>query len=175
MHCENDERGDERLEYRLEQKVVDRAVIALRFRNATERDILFMEKLNRLSIFSKASVRNLSASSPKQGSGRDEQQILQLDPVDHQRVAADINFANVNRKSLMQCYKKTSSSGQEMCRVLPYPNPSMPESTEWMTKAEINDTAHLPSSTWVTAGCGQAGTMHLEILGCDKLPQLETS
>lgn len=172
QHCQSDKEG-ERLEYQLEPGAVENGLIALRFRQATEQDVVFIEKLDRMSIFSKSSVREASGTSTVARTGSsDDQELAALYPADERLVASDINFASVKGKSLFRRNQKKDNTGQKMSRVLPYPNPDQPDATEWMTEAQLNHAAYQPSSKWVTAGCGRAGTLHLEILYCDKLPQL---
>jgi len=174
QHCQSDVEG-ERLEFQLEGGAVENGVIALRFRQATEHDILFLEKLNRTSIFSQSSVREVSGTSPEARTrSSDGEEIAALYPVDDRLVASDINFASVKGKSFFQRYQKKDNSGQDVSRVLPYPNPDLPDATEWMTKTQLDHAAYQPSSKWVYVrhGCGRAGTLHLEILHCDMLPQL---
>ena len=64
------------------------------------------------------------------------------------------------------------NNGEKRYRVQPFPDPDDP-ATEWMTKQEIKDTAMLPSKNWSEVGKGTYGSVYLELLGCDDLPNMD--
>jgi hypothetical protein len=125
-----------------------KAVLALRFRKATRDDLIFLGKI-------KAAAPLLSAQ-------------------DCRLVASDIDCNHVLRKSLFQSNSKMKDKKQ-LFRVMPYCDPSRPKETEWMTKDEIYEEALKPSVRWVQAGYGTMGTVYVEIIGCDNLPNLDLS
>jgi len=195
QHCSGSSHEEgERLEYHLEpptnmkSRILETAVLALRFRKATERDVEFVEKLQKQQqqwlLFSskQASVRDTrTTKSPGTPSAAD--QLLLINHVDERKVAADINFQLVQGKALFQSSSKKDKNGQKLLRVQPYPDPDRPDTTEWMTPSEIEHATFQPSTKWVTAGGGDGGdgptaaitgTVYLEILGCDNLPQMDT-
>lgn len=43
-----------------------------------------------------------------------------------------------------------------------------------MTKAQIHEEALKPSTRWVKTSSGDIGTLYLEVIGCDKLPNMDT-
>eukprot|EP00536_Pseudo-nitzschia_multiseries_P010292 jgi/Psemu1/319826/estExt_fgenesh1_pm.C_3080005 len=90
-----------------------------------------------------------------------------------QGVYADKTFkANAD---VMGLFKKDSlfEDGIELCRVKPGPDPNRPpEETRWMTKSKMIEEALKPSQSWVESGNGKLGKIYVEILKCDKLPNL---
>jgi hypothetical protein len=125
-----------------------KAVLALRFRKATRDDLIFLGKI-------KAAAPLLSVQ-------------------DCRLVASDIDCNHVLRKSIFQSSSKIKDKRQ-LFRVMPYPDPSRPKETEWMTKDEIHEEALKPSVRWVQAGYGSTGTVYVEIIGCNNLPNLDLS
>jgi hypothetical protein len=125
-----------------------KAVLALRFRKATRDDLIFLGKI-------KAAAPLLSSQ-------------------DCRLVASDIDCNHVLRKSIFQSNSKMKDKKQ-LFRVMPYPDPSRAKETEWMTKDEIHEEALKPSVRWVQAGCGTMGTVYVEIIGCNNLPNLDLS
>lgn len=121
------------------------ALLALRFRRAVREDLVFLGKIG-----------------PDEATSRDRPAV----------VGSDIDFQNVNRRSIFQSTRKVQHK-QEYFRVMPYPDPSRPKETEWMTRREIHQEALKPSVRWVTAGYGTVGTVFLEIVGCNDLPNLD--
>ena len=60
----------------------------------------------------------------------------------------------------------------KLYRVWPCPDPDRPEETKYLSKADIQLEAAKPSKQWVEAGSGEYGTVFLEVLSCDKLPNM---
>jgi C2 domain len=168
----------DRLEYPIKTAtgttgLLETATLALRFRFATEHDLLFLRKLSQ----SHAAVRESTNSSAENSSSivANLSTALWQPSCDDRRVAADINFRHVKTKALALSYKKTDAGGIERFRVIPYPDPDRPDITTWMSAAEMERTAYEPSSKWVSAGGGTLGAVFLEILGCDNLPQMDVT
>ncbi|GKY95063.1 hypothetical protein MPSEU_000470500 [Mayamaea pseudoterrestris] len=72
---------------------------------------------------------------------------------------------------------KKGDNKEILNRVRPFPDPDRPEDTKWMTKDEINQDSLVMSKNWVEAGSGgreRVGRVYLEILGCDKLPNMDS-
>jgi hypothetical protein len=57
--------------------------------------------------------------------------------------------------------------------VRPRSDPERPKDTEWLTKEDIEVEHVKRSNNWIECGSGRAGRIFLEILGCDKLPNLD--
>jgi hypothetical protein len=125
-----------------------KAVLALRFRKATRDDLIFLGKIKTAAPLPSAQ--------------------------DCRLVASDIDCNHVLRKSIFQSNSKMRDKKQ-LFRVFPYPDPSRPKETEWMTKDEIHEEALKPSVRWVQAGYGTMGTVYVEIIGCNNLPNLDLS
>jgi C2 domain len=59
--------------------------------------------------------------------------------------------------------------------VRPGPDPARPEDdTKWMTEEQIRAEALKPSTHWIAAGSGGVGKLYLELIGCDKLPNMDS-
>jgi hypothetical protein len=58
-------------------------------------------------------------------------------------------------------------------RVKPYPDPTREEETTWLTDKQIEGEAIKHSTNWTEAGSGELGKLFVEIIGCDKLPNLD--
>ncbi|KAL3928389.1 MAG: hypothetical protein SGBAC_012675 [Bacillariaceae sp.] len=129
--------------------------LALRFRVASDHDIAFVKSS------SSPDLPLPWAKSPK-----------------HEHSVSDGDFRKNSRKKMFQHTTKSNrklfSKEQEVTnyRVQPFPDPDDP-ATEWMTKQEIKNTAMLPSKNWSEVGDGKYGSVHLELLGCDELPNMD--
>ncbi len=118
----------------------------LRFRRATQEDVTFLLSLHQ-------SLRD------------------NLD-LDKSSVAADVHFKNVTQNSLFRRNRKVAKDQKVRHRVRPHPDPARLDQTTWMTRDEIQFEALKPSKKWVDAGSGTMGTVFLEIIGCDDLPNM---
>jgi hypothetical protein len=126
-----------------------KAVLALRFRRATRDDLIFLGKIKASPAAPLISAR------------------------DYPLVASDIDFKNgVRQKCIFQSTRMVTGE-KEFYKVMPYPDPSRPKETEWMTKDAIHEEALKPSVRWAQSGFGTMGTVYLEIVGCDNLPNLD--
>lgn len=57
----------------------------------------------------------------------------------------------------------------------PFPDPERKLETTWLTEKEIRLEASKPSKYWIEAGSGDLGKIYVEVLWCDKLPNLDVS
>jgi hypothetical protein len=135
--------------------------LALRFRVATQGDLLYFCDKKQQGIGSGnnslQSRRSLTVPGDK----------------DH---AADIDFNNVTKKSILQQHHKTikMDNGKAVThRVFPGPNPDDPGNTTFMTHDQMDKFIDEPSKHWIEAGWGDFGAVYLEILGCDNLPNMD--
>ena len=148
----------ERAEIRLRD---DNPVItlAIRFRKATRQDFMFFQNIPDVSgVLQAGGSSSLSSVT------------------DYHNHASDIELRRVNYKSILKQNKKLvqhptkTGTLQKLYRVWPFPDPENPNETTFMTKEQIFEEAQKPSKQWVEGGYGEYGTVFLEILGCDNLP-----
>lgn len=146
---------DDRVEFKLipaEGSKLKRPALALRFRQSSTQDLVF------LGLKAPEGDKDLAPSSPKNKPAA---------------MATDMNFQEVRRKNIFQQFKRRRN-GVEYVRVMPGPDPGLPkEETEWMSQEQLLDEALKPSKKWVNAGYGSIGKIHLEILACDDLPDMD--
>ena len=71
--------------------------------------------------------------------------------------------------------RKTEDSLAPKYRLKPFPDPSRPQATKWLSRKEIERETKKPSQDWIEAGSGNVGKLYLEILGCDDIPNLDYS
>jgi hypothetical protein len=64
---------------------------------------------------------------------------------------------------------KDSDKFELLHRVRPYPDPTRPLQTEWLSKQQIQQESQKQSTNWMKAGSGDIGFLYVEILGCDDL------
>lgn len=66
-------------------------------------------------------------------------------------------------------------TGARKLKVKPHPDPRDPAGTEWMTKPDLEKRVANPSTRWLESGSGDLGRIHLEILRCSGLPDLDNN
>lgn len=134
--------------------------LALRYRLATDSDLTFFKATRHGS----SAVENSGGRSPDASYSR---QFLSKDN------ASDIEFREVTKKRILEQQQKTikvDDRNEIAYRVFPFPDPDKPTETEFMTKSQMDKFMEEPSRHWVEAGWGEFGEAHLEVLGCDDLP-----
>ena len=57
--------------------------------------------------------------------------------------------------------------------VRPGPDPKRKEETAWLTKEKIDEESLKQSYEWIDIGSGSLGKIFVEIIGCDKLPNMD--
>lgn len=139
-------------------------MLALRFRRAAPEDIAFVQnvkKRGRLVSAAVTSARTLHRS------------LSAIEEPSHDEEAMDVDFRKVIKKNLLTFHRKRDEkTGDNLTRLQPALRRSGEDPVEWMTKAGIQQTALEPSTKWVETGHGEAGTLFLEIIGCDELPSM---
>lgn len=127
-------------------------VLALRFRKATPQDWTTFQELHLGG--------NGSSTRPR---------------ADH---AGDVDFEFVSSKGIIGNHTTVveNNTSQKAYRVWPFPDPDNPKDTTYMTKSKIQQISMEPSRSWVEAAGGATdnyGSIFLEILGCDDLPNMD--
>ena len=143
--------------------------LAVRSREASREDIMCFEEINSRSILTSSILTGRSA--PK----RRPMLTKQTGSSRSNNKADDTDFKSVSSKNLLQKQSKTVVVGgvkQTAFRVWPSPDPDNPDETTFMTKQQIYNASTQPSKQWVEGGAGDFGTVHLEILACDDLPNM---
>mmetsp|Transcript_11555 Transcript_11555/g.25337 ORF Transcript_11555/g.25337 Transcript_11555/m.25337 type:complete len:715 (+) Transcript_11555:140-2284(+) len=86
--------------------------------------------------------------------------------------------AGATLKSIMTMNSKKEKEGPDKGKtkylVRPGPDPKRKEDTTWLTKEKIEEESMRPSDNWTDIGSGTLGKIFVEILGCDKLPNMDT-
>jgi len=153
-----------------------KAKLALRFRPAKEKDIQLLAKIEkrRNESLLKSSAQSVKASLTKSASTLAIDPSSQAEP-SHEVEATDLSFKHVTKKSLLAAHKKTDVATGETFHRLQPPKPSASDeiAVDFMTKTQIQNEAYKPSQKWVETGHGELGTLFLEVIGCDNLPDLD--
>lgn len=71
--------------------------------------------------------------------------------------------------------KEGPDKGQTKYLIRPGPDPKRKEETSWLTRERIEEEAIMPSYNWTNIGSGNLGKVFVEILGCNNLPNMDTS
>jgi C2 domain len=150
------------------------SLLALRFRRAKAGDSVFLRNLQQRQDRENLLVSAVSASARQVRSSLTAAATTVSEPTPCQE-AMDVDFRRVikNNSLFLSHQKECPTTGNRLFRVQP-PKKSLPHGSvvEWMTKAQIQQAAVEPSEHWVVAGHGEAGTLYLEILGCNDLPAM---
>jgi hypothetical protein len=77
--------------------------------------------------------------------------------------------------NMLRRLQKRGLNKEHLFRVRPFPDPAREEETTWMTKEQIFEESMKPSTHWVEAGSGQLGRVYVEVLGCEKLPNMDAA
>lgn len=154
------------------------SILALRFRLAIQGDLDFVNDLQRRRNRNKSVLASTTQSLRSSVLSSSPSSRLLLEP-NHADEATDINFHAVQKTSLFSSSKKKdANTGDTLLRLQPPkwdPDLLNGPAVEWMTKANIQQQSLEPSWKWVETGHGKAGTVYLEIIGCDDLPNLDSN
>jgi len=193
----------ERLEFRLigsnvkeggdsdDDEKAQNNILALRFRHATEEDLQFMMAVQPTKDL-RESVTASSTPKAKSAGNIDTADIEEMDAFDKRLFVgepADFQFKqdrpprghrqSKTAKQLNLVELRGGSKGDEsrenekLVRVQPYPDPKRPAETAWLSPTEVEMEAKSASKKWIKAGTGDFGTMYVEVIKCDGLPNLD--
>lgn len=141
------------------------SMLALRIRRASPEDIAFVQSLDkrgRLLSTAMASAKTLHKS------------LSTLEEPTHDEEALDVDFLRVVKKGLFSSKRcRDGNTGESLVRLQPPLKVPGEEPVEWMSKEKIQEIALLPSTKRVETGTGKAGTLYLEVIGCDDLPSMD--
>jgi hypothetical protein len=95
--------------------------------------------------------------------------------------AADFDFKQASRNTSAMLAMSVQQSRIDRhdfvkrYRVHPYPDPDNRKPTTWLSKQELQETSLLPSRKWTRGGSGEVGRIFVEIIGCNNLPNMDSS
>jgi len=82
---------------------------------------------------------------------------------------------NVFKTITTKVKKRDKEDGILRYKIRPGPDPTRPPGhTEWMTDTDLQAEVLKVSQQWVDMGDGSLGKVHVEILGCDDLPNMDS-
>eukprot|EP00523_Entomoneis_sp_CCMP467_P008491 CAMPEP_0168738488 /NCGR_PEP_ID=MMETSP0724-20121128/10959_1 /TAXON_ID=265536 /ORGANISM="Amphiprora sp., Strain CCMP467" /LENGTH=1081 /DNA_ID=CAMNT_0008785833 /DNA_START=7 /DNA_END=3252 /DNA_ORIENTATION=+ len=148
----------ERLEFKLiptpgSKKKEVPGYVAIRIRRATGHDIVFMnEHVHKKKKTSLAESATQQLATAQLGGGG----------------ALRSYFRRQTR------HIKDGDRDIKQYKVRPGPDPKREEETTWLSKEQIEAECQRESDHWLDVGNGRLGRLHVEILGCDELPNLDS-
>jgi hypothetical protein len=77
-------------------------------------------------------------------------------------------------KEVLTKNSRKEKDGTREYRVRPGPDPKRQEATTWLTKDKLEQECMKASHNWVDIGSGNLGKIHLEVIKCDKLPNMDS-
>mmetsp|Transcript_27095 Transcript_27095/g.30920 ORF Transcript_27095/g.30920 Transcript_27095/m.30920 type:complete len:1030 (-) Transcript_27095:480-3569(-) len=142
-----------------------RGKLALRFRIATE----FDQKL--VKSFQEKCLPKDSFLHPQEGTERPKFAKLITETSKTKVVQSSFmkSVKYVFSPNIVECEK----TGAPKVRLKPYPDTNRLNETTFMTAREIRYETLLPSKNWIECGSGNLGKLHVEILSCHDLPNLD--
>ena len=160
--------------------------VSIRFRVATEFDLEFMGKMNKLERKEKYTTalwcEGIVKKFEEHDSDDEDDEIFQRTSA---QLITEANEKAVSMKNVMNFMNhsfrkvKKGKDGIKRMRVKPYPDPTRKEETMYLSKGEIEAEMYKPSTNWTEAGyagrgdSNSLGTVYLEILKCQDLPSMD--
>lgn len=145
--------------------------LALRYRQATPLDVEYFQAASSSGLDAGDFLPSLSAFTHMTGPSPEVDTSMKDNP-------SDVEFRNVTNKNLLEVQSKAvrvnGNEKQTAFRVWPFPDPDNPKATKFLTRQQLWDLSEQPSKQWLEAGYGHYGTVHVEILHCDDLPNMDT-
>ena len=133
------------------------ATIAIRFRPATNNDMYFLRTL-------------------RGGTNQNAKRRSWNNCVSGANASTSALPPRVHEVSLIKReVRRNKITKQRENRVKPWPDPLRTKATRWMTKDQLSEECVKPGTHWIEIGSGGIGTVFLEILHADNLPNLDTS
>ena len=77
------------------------------------------------------------------------------------------------RVSYFRRQTRTTKEGIREYKIRPGPDPNHEDDTTWMSRTKIDEATWEDSYHWLDVGSGHLGRLHVEILCCDNLPNLD--
>jgi hypothetical protein len=160
--------------------------VSIRFRVATEFDLEFMGKMNKLERKEERSSRfwfgGIVKKFEEHDSDDEDDEIFQRTSAQliteaNEKAVSMKNVRNFMNHSFRKVEK--GKDGVKRMRVKPYPDPTRKEETMYLSKGEIEAEMYKPSTNWTEAGyagrgdSNSLGTVYLEILKCQDLPNMD--
>jgi len=146
----------------------------LRFRFATPDDVRFVRKLSfHLKRPDKGSF--LGHENPAEGGQIHERyrdrKMVKLHTDKDELGVAGRNVMNMFTQQSF--YRNKRRDGVTYVLTRPFPDPRRVKETTFLSKLQLDHECSLPSHNWIEAGSGTLGKVHLEILSCHGLPNLD--
>lgn len=148
---------------------VGRGKVALRLRVATPADAKFVTLWNGRRLQESTILKALLNN---EDSCRDQKKAVLITEKDETKVAG-ASFINAITSAFTASNFLDSTSGMKKRRVKPYSDPKRPKSSHYLSPHEIKVETRRPSEHWVQAGSGKLGRLHVEILSCHGLPNVD--
>jgi C2 domain len=165
--------GD-RFELNVQDELCDdtscRGKLALRLRLATPADVRFVTLWNGRRLKENTIVKALLHH---EDTYKDKQKAILVSETNESKAAGD-SFRNAINSALdFSSFFESQRGGEQRKKIKPFPDPSRPKSTRFLTPHEIKVETRRPSENWVQAGSGTLGKLYVEILACHGLPNVD--
>jgi len=173
-HAELIKRCDgERFELSVQDELGDdsfcRGTVALRLRLATPADSKFTKLWNTSRLTEK---KILKALLDKEDNCPKRKLAVNVTETNESQVAG-ASFINALNFAFTTSSYKDTKSGTVKRLIKPHPDPKRMKATKYLSPHEITVETRRPSENWVEAGSGKLGKLHVEVLSCHGLPNVD--
>lgn len=163
----------ERFELTVQDELGDdsfsRGSLALRMRIATPADSKFTKLWNTSSISEKKMLRALL---DKEDNCPNRRRAINVTEKNESQVAG-ASFLNALSSAFTASNYMDSKSGTVKRLMKPFPDSTRVKETKYLAPHEIKVETRRPSDNWVAAGSGKLGKLHVEVLSCHGLPNVD--